>query len=64
MWVQIAVLSQNIGKGDRAERALNTTLRNRDFLLSTEHILSTREGSAETVLLEITPASSILNQLK
>ena len=45
-------------------KGLNTTLRNRDFLLSTEHILSMREGSAETVLLEITPASSILNQLK
>ena len=63
MWVQIAVLRQNIGNGDRAQRALNTTLRNRD-LLSTEHILSMRKGSAETALLEITPASSILNQLE
>ena len=64
MWVQIAVLRQNIGNAERAQRALNTTLRNRDLLLSTDHILSMRKGSAETALLEITPASSILNQLE
>ena len=63
MGVQIAVLRQNIGNGDRAQRALNTTRRHSD-LLSTEHILSMRKGSAETALLEITPASSILNQLE
>jgi len=52
------------GNRDRQQRALNTTLKDRDFLLSTAHNLNIRKAWIKAEFLDITPSSSIPNELE